>query len=76
MLLFAQDNGLTREEFMWFMNSAPAGFQVMGNDYYGHNEKLLLPGDVYVPLSTSTVQVYLNAGSWCSITTVPPFGLG
>jgi len=43
VLMFAQDNGLTREEFLWFMNSAPAGFQVMGNDYYGHNEKLLLP---------------------------------
>jgi beta-glucosidase/6-phospho-beta-glucosidase/beta-galactosidase len=43
VLMFAQDNGLTREEFMWFMGCAPAGFQVMGNDYYGHNEKLLLP---------------------------------
>ncbi|MDB5320132.1 MAG: hypothetical protein JWN40_1763 [Phycisphaerales bacterium] len=43
VLMFAQDNGLTRDEFMWFMKSAPAGFQVMGNDYYGHNEKLLLP---------------------------------
>ena len=43
VLMFAQDNGLTREEFMWFMSSAPTGFQVMGNDYYGHNEKLLLP---------------------------------
>jgi len=43
VLMFAQDNGLTRDEFMWFMQSAPAGFQVMGNDYYGHNEKLLLP---------------------------------
>src|SRR5688572_5621004 len=43
VLLFAQDNGLTREEFMWFMRTAPAGFQIMGNDYYGHNEKLLLP---------------------------------
>jgi beta-glucosidase/6-phospho-beta-glucosidase/beta-galactosidase len=43
VLMFAQDNGLTREEFMWFMKTAPAGFQVMGNDYYGHNEKLLLP---------------------------------
>ena len=43
VLMFAQDNGLTRDEFMWFMKTAPAGFQVMGNDYYGHNEKLLLP---------------------------------
>jgi beta-glucosidase/6-phospho-beta-glucosidase/beta-galactosidase len=43
VLMFIQDNGLTRDEFMWFMQSAAAGFQIMGNDYYGHNEKLLLP---------------------------------
>ena len=43
VLMFAQDNGLTRDEFMWFMGSNAAGYQVMGNDYYGHNEKLLLP---------------------------------
>src|SRR5919106_3863402 len=43
VLMFIQDNGMTRDEFMWFMKSAPAGYQVMGNDYYGHNEKLLLP---------------------------------
>jgi len=43
VLMFAQDNGLTRDEFMWFMKTAPAGYQIMGNDYYGHNEKLLLP---------------------------------
>jgi beta-glucosidase/6-phospho-beta-glucosidase/beta-galactosidase len=43
VLLFCQDNGMTREEFLWFMRTAPAGFQIMGNDYYGHNEKLLLP---------------------------------
>jgi beta-glucosidase/6-phospho-beta-glucosidase/beta-galactosidase len=43
VLLFLLDNGMTRDEFMWFMKTAPAGFQVMGNDYYGHNEKLLLP---------------------------------
>jgi beta-glucosidase/6-phospho-beta-glucosidase/beta-galactosidase len=43
VLMFCQDNGMSREEFMWFMSTAPAGFQIMGNDYYGHNEKLLLP---------------------------------
>jgi len=43
VLMFAEDNGMTREEFMWFMRTSPAGFQIMGNDYYGHNEKLLLP---------------------------------
>ena len=34
---------MTREEFMWFMETSPPGFQIMGNDYYGHNEKLILP---------------------------------
>ncbi len=34
---------MTREEFMWFMKTSPFGFQIMGNDYYGHNEKLALP---------------------------------
>jgi beta-glucosidase/6-phospho-beta-glucosidase/beta-galactosidase len=43
VLMFLYDNGMTRDEFMWFMRTAPAGFQIMGNDYYGHNEKLLLP---------------------------------
>jgi beta-glucosidase/6-phospho-beta-glucosidase/beta-galactosidase len=43
VLMFLQDNGMTRDEFMWFMRTPPVGFQVMGNDYYGHNEKLLLP---------------------------------
>jgi beta-glucosidase/6-phospho-beta-glucosidase/beta-galactosidase len=43
VLMFAQDNGMSRDEFMWFMRTPAAGFQVMGNDYYGHNEKLLLP---------------------------------
>jgi beta-glucosidase/6-phospho-beta-glucosidase/beta-galactosidase len=43
VLMFCQDNGMTREEFMWFMDTAPGGYQIMGNDYYGHNEKLLLP---------------------------------
>src|SRR2546421_622077 len=38
VLMFAMDNGMTREEFMWFMSCAPAGFQVMGNDYYGQTE--------------------------------------
>lgn len=43
ILMFIQDNGMTRDEFMWFMQTAPAGYQIMGNDYYGHNERLLLP---------------------------------
>jgi beta-glucosidase len=43
VLMFLQDNGMTRDEFMWFMKTSPSGFQIMGNDYYGHNEKLLMP---------------------------------
>jgi beta-glucosidase/6-phospho-beta-glucosidase/beta-galactosidase len=37
------DNGMTREEFAWFMAGEPAGHQIMGNDYYGPNERLRLP---------------------------------
>ena len=40
---FLYDNGMTREEYEWFMLGEPPGYQVMGNDYYGRNEKLLLP---------------------------------
>lgn len=37
------DNGLTRTEYDWFMAGEPPGYQIMGNDYYGHNEKIVLP---------------------------------
>lgn len=40
---FLMDNGMSREEFDWFMDSEPAGYQVMGNDYYGRNERIRLP---------------------------------
>ena len=43
VLMFAQDNGMTPRGVHVVHELAPAGFQVMGNDYYGHNEKLLLP---------------------------------
>ena len=36
-------HGLTRAEYEWFMKGEPPGYQVMGNDYYGKNEKILLP---------------------------------
>jgi beta-glucosidase/6-phospho-beta-glucosidase/beta-galactosidase len=35
------DNGLTREEYEWFMAGEPPGHQIMGSDYYGHNEKII-----------------------------------
>ncbi|MBA3944234.1 MAG: glycoside hydrolase family 1 protein [Herpetosiphonaceae bacterium] len=41
--MYLLDNGLSREEYHWFMAGEPPGYQVMGNDYYGHNERILLP---------------------------------
>lgn len=41
MYLF--NNGMTREEYDWFMKGEPPGHQVMGNDYYGRNERIMLP---------------------------------
>ena len=43
VLLFLMDAGLTRAEYDGFMAGEPPGYQVMGNDYYGRNEKILLP---------------------------------
>jgi beta-glucosidase/6-phospho-beta-glucosidase/beta-galactosidase len=43
VLLYLFDNGMTREEFMWFMRTDPSGYRITGNDYYGHNEKFVLP---------------------------------
>jgi beta-glucosidase/6-phospho-beta-glucosidase/beta-galactosidase len=40
---YLQDNGLTREEYNWFMAGEPPGYQIMGNDYYGRNERIKLP---------------------------------
>jgi hypothetical protein len=45
VLLFLMDNGLTRDEYDWFMKGEPPGYQVMGNDYYGRNERIVLPDD-------------------------------
>jgi beta-glucosidase/6-phospho-beta-glucosidase/beta-galactosidase len=41
--IYAFDNGLSREEYEWFMAGEPPGYQVMGNDYYGRNEHIVLP---------------------------------
>lgn len=43
VLLFLFDNGLTREEYEWKMVGEPPGYQIMGNDYYGRNERILKP---------------------------------
>ena len=37
------DNGLTRREYDWFMAGEPPGYQIMGSDYYGRNERVLKP---------------------------------
>lgn len=41
--MYLMDNGLTREEFRWFMTGEPPGYQIMGNDYYGRNESIIMP---------------------------------
>ena len=41
--LYLMDNGLTRDEYTWFMRGEPPGYQVMGNDYYGRNECIITP---------------------------------
>jgi beta-glucosidase/6-phospho-beta-glucosidase/beta-galactosidase len=43
VLLYAMDNGLTRAEYDWFMRAEPPGFQVLGIDYYGRNERIITP---------------------------------
>jgi beta-glucosidase/6-phospho-beta-glucosidase/beta-galactosidase len=40
---YLYDNGMTRQEYEWFMAGEPPGYQIMGNDYYGRNEKIMLP---------------------------------
>lgn len=41
--MYMMDNGLTRDEYEWFMVGKPPGYQIMGNDYYGRNERIKLP---------------------------------
>ena len=41
--MYLLDNGMSRAEYDWFMRGEPPGYQVMGNDYYGRNEKIILP---------------------------------
>lgn len=40
--MYLLDNGLTREEYDWFMAGEPPGYQITGNDYYGRNEHIRL----------------------------------
>ena len=43
VLLWMLDNGLTRQEYDWFMRGDPPGYQVLGIDYYGRNEHIIKP---------------------------------
>ena len=43
VMTYLFDNGLTRDEYEWKMRGEPPGYQVMGNDYYGKNEKIITP---------------------------------
>jgi hypothetical protein len=49
--MFLLDNGMTREEYNWFMAGEPPGYQVIGNDYYGRNEFICLSNGKYVNAS-------------------------
>jgi beta-glucosidase/6-phospho-beta-glucosidase/beta-galactosidase len=42
--VYLLDNGLTREEFHWFMSHGLGERMVMGNDYYQSNEHVIVPG--------------------------------
>lgn len=41
--MYLMDNGLTRAEYDGFMRGEPPGYQVLGNDYYGRNERIIKP---------------------------------
>jgi beta-glucosidase/6-phospho-beta-glucosidase/beta-galactosidase len=49
VLVYAFDNGLTRDEYDWFMRGEPPGFQVLGLDYYGRNERVITPDGRTLP---------------------------
>lgn len=43
VMIFLFDNGLTREEYNWKLVGEPPGYQILGSDYYGRNERILKP---------------------------------
>jgi beta-glucosidase/6-phospho-beta-glucosidase/beta-galactosidase len=49
--MYLLDHGMTREEYEWFMRGEPPGYQIMGNDYYGRNEKIKLPNGEFIVAS-------------------------
>ncbi len=42
MYQYLLDNGMTRDEYDWFMQGEPPGYQILGTDYYGTNERIKL----------------------------------
>ncbi|SDY60352.1 family 1 glycosylhydrolase [Hymenobacter psychrophilus] len=40
---YLRKNGMSQKEYDWFMAGEPPGYQIMGNDYYGRNEQMILP---------------------------------
>jgi beta-glucosidase/6-phospho-beta-glucosidase/beta-galactosidase len=46
---YLRDNGLTSDEYAWFMANAPAGEQILGLDYYGRNEHVVTPSGRRIP---------------------------
>ncbi|GAC1592378.1 MAG: family 1 glycosylhydrolase [Hymenobacter sp.] len=60
VLNYLFDHGLTRREYDWFMAGEPPGYQIMGNDYYGRNERIILPD--------GTVCTSMDVLGWYNIT--------
>jgi beta-glucosidase/6-phospho-beta-glucosidase/beta-galactosidase len=58
--MYMMDNGLSREEYDWFMAGKPPGYQIMGNDYYGRNERIKLPD--------GSIQISMDVLGWYEIT--------
>ncbi|GAB4021163.1 family 1 glycosylhydrolase [Spirosoma koreense] len=58
--MYMMDNGLTREEYNWFMTGKPPGYQIMGNDYYGRNERIKLPD--------GSIETSMDVLGWYEIT--------
>lgn len=58
--LYLMDHGMTRAEYEWFMAGEPSGHQIMGNDYYGRNEKIIRPD--------GSMCIGEDVFGWCQIT--------
>jgi uncharacterized protein (DUF362 family) len=47
--LYLLDNGMTRDEYRWFMSHGLGDRIVMGNDFYERNEQIIVPGGAAKP---------------------------